>query len=57
LARVNREHDVELAQMQQTKDRLRKQIEELQTLVDLEREARRAAEEKEFKARRSGGAP
>jgi C4-dicarboxylate-specific signal transduction histidine kinase len=57
LARVNREHDAEIAEMQQTKARLRKQVEELNAAVDLEREARRAAEEKAFRARRSGGAP
>lgn len=57
LTRVNREHDAEIAEMQQTKTRLRQQIEELNATVDLEREARRVAEEKAFKARRSGGGP
>lgn len=57
MERVNREHDAEIAEMLQTKARLRTQIEELNATVDLEREARRAAEDKAFKARRSGGAP
>lgn len=57
LTRVNREHDAEMAEVLETKSRLRNQIEELNATVDLEREARRAAEDKAFEARRAGGAP
>lgn len=45
LERINRDHDTEVAEMRATKNRLRKQVEELHTTVDLEREARRKAED------------
>lgn len=54
LNRVNREHDAEMAEAAQIRARMRQQIEELHTTVDLEREARRNAEDKAFEARRGG---
>lgn len=56
LARVNREHDEELAEVHKTKDALRRRIEDLNASVDLEREARRKAEDRASEAlRRLGG--
>lgn len=58
LERINREHDAELAEIRATKADLRKRIEDLNAAVDLEREARRAAEDRASEAvRRSGGGP
>lgn len=58
LARVNREHDAEILELHQIKDVLRKRIEDLNASVDLEREARRKAEDAASEIqRRSGGMP
>lgn len=58
IARVNREHDAEVLELRDGGASLRKRIEELNTDVDIEREARRKAEDEAAEARRrSGGAP
>lgn len=58
LARVNREHDDELAEVDKVKDTLRRRVDDLNTMVDLEREARRQAEDRAAEARRRrGGGP
>lgn len=56
LARVNREHDEEIAELHKTKDGLRRRIEDLNATVDLERETRRKAEDKAAEALRRGDA-
>lgn len=55
LARVNREHDEELAEIHKTKDLLRKRIDDLNAAVDREREARRKAEDAAARASRRSG--
>lgn len=58
LTRVNRAHDEELAEVYRTKEALRQRIDDLNTMVDLEREARRQAEDRAAEARRRrGGGP
>lgn len=54
IERINREHDAEIAEIRATKADLRKRIEDLNAALDLERETRRAAEERLSRARRRG---
>lgn len=46
ITRINREHDEEIAEIRATKADLRKRIDDLNAALDLEREARRSAEDR-----------
>lgn len=53
--RINREHDAEIAEIRDTKADLRKRIEDLNAALDLEREARRMAEDRASRVTRRRG--
>ncbi len=55
IARINREHDAEIAEIRATKAELRKRIDDLNAALDLEREARRSAEDRLSRATRRRG--
>ena len=56
LDRISKAHDAELAELRADIAQLRKQVDDVNTALDLEREARRAAEDKLAAAvRRQGG--
>lgn len=58
IERINREHDAEIAEIRATKADLRKRIDDLNVALDLEREARRSAEDRIPRAvRRRGESP
>lgn len=55
ITRINREHDEEIAEIRATKSELRQRIETLNAALDVEREARRTAEDRLSKALRRRG--
>lgn len=55
ISRINREHDEEIADLRQTQAELRRRLEDLNAAVDLERDARRQAEDREAQMRRRRG--
>lgn len=55
VSRVNSAHDAELAELRADIQKMRKQIDDLQAALDLEREARRKAEDMAAEALRRRG--